>query len=75
MLENCELIEKCAFFNKFIGPKDELRKEWSEYICGSKQKSDNCKRKMFRNQTGNPPPDNISPEGKSLEEAYFTSDK
>ena len=74
-LENCELIDKCGFFNSFLGNKDSLKKEWSEYICGNKQKSDNCKRKMFRNQTGNPPPDNMSPEGKSLEEAYFASDK
>jgi len=34
--------------------------------CESKEKSEKCKRKQIRKETGNPPADNLSPTGRLI---------
>lgn len=64
--EDCELISKCGFFNKFKGTSDDfLNTIMTAYCQGEKQ--DECKRKAYRNQHGKPPADEMLPTGEMLE--------
>jgi hypothetical protein len=62
-MAECELLEKCGFFNKFKGNSEVVRQGWMRMFCEDKGKSDNCERKKMRKQTGKPPLDNMTPNG------------
>jgi len=64
MAENCELLEKCGFFNKFQGNSEVVKAGWIRAFCQTKDRSETCKRKQIRRQTGSPPADNMAPTGK-----------
>ena len=63
MEENCEMLEKCGFFNNFKGNSEVIKNGWVRMFCQSKSKSEKCKRKEIRRTTGNSAPDNMAPTG------------
>jgi hypothetical protein len=63
MEEKCELLEKCGFFINFKGNSEVIKQGWVRMFCESKMKSERCKRKQVRRETGNPPLDNMAPTG------------
>jgi hypothetical protein len=66
---NCELLEKCGFFANHKGNTEVVREGWIRMFCESLEKSELCERKKIRRQTGQPPPDNLTPTGKLLPSA------
>ena len=66
MSEQCELLEKCGFFLNFKGNSEVIKNNWISIFCGNKDKSEKCKRKEVRKQTGKPPADNMAPTGTLL---------
>jgi hypothetical protein len=66
MSENCELLSKCGFFTNFKANSEAIKQGWVKMFCENKEKSEKCKRKEIRKQTGTPPADNMSPTGKML---------
>lgn len=66
MQEKCELLDKCGFFINFKGNTETIKNSWIRLFCESKEKSEKCKRKEIRKQTGKPPADNMAPTGKML---------
>ncbi len=66
MSEKCELLEKCGFFLNHKGNSEVVKNSWIRMLCENKEKSEKCKRKEIRKQTGKPPADNMAPTGKLL---------
>jgi hypothetical protein len=66
MSEKCELLNTCGFFINFRGNTEVVKQGWIKMFCESKEKSEKCKRKEIRKQTGKPPVDNMAPTGKML---------
>ena len=66
MSEKCELLDKCGFFLNFKGNSETIKNNWIRMFCEDKKKSEKCKRKEIRTQTGKPPADNMAPTGKML---------
>ena len=66
MSEKCELLETCGFFLNFKGNPEVLHAGWINLYCESKEKSEKCKRKEIRKQTGKASPDNMTPSGKII---------
>ena len=66
MSEKCELLNTCGFFINFRGNTEVVKPGWIKMFCESKEKSEKCKRKEIRKQTGKPPVDNMTPTGKML---------
>ncbi|OQC47101.1 MAG: hypothetical protein BWX58_01717 [Deltaproteobacteria bacterium ADurb.Bin026] len=66
MSEKCELLNTCGFFINFRGNTEVVKQGWIKMFCESKEKSEKCKRKEIRKQTGKPPVDNMTPTGKML---------
>ena len=66
MSEKCELLNTCGFFINFRGNTEVVKQGWIKMFCESKDKSERCKRKEIRKQTGKPPVDNMTPTGKML---------
>ena len=64
MSESCELIEACNFYNAFTGNREIRKKIWGSVFCWDMASSELCVRKKIRNDTGQPPPPNMSPLGK-----------
>ncbi len=61
----CEFLDKCGFFNNFSRQAEVIKSGVLNY-CTNKKNSDACERKKYRRQTGHPPPDNMTPQGKTL---------
>ena len=66
MPEKCELLEKCGFFLNFKGNSETVKHGWTRMYCENKEKSETCKRKQIRKETGKPPADNLTPTGKYI---------
>ncbi len=63
--KECELFNNCSYFN--IYSEHTIAKEaWMRLFCRDKEKSKKCARKKIWNQTGEPPPENMSPIGEML---------
>lgn len=62
-MTSCELLDKCGFFKKFQGNDEVIKNGWIKMYCQSGEKSELCARKKIRKETGNPPPDNMAPNG------------
>jgi major membrane immunogen (membrane-anchored lipoprotein) len=61
-MADCELLENCGFFRKYQGSNEFACKAFIEQYCkGSKMNQ--CKRKEYRNQHGEPPSDDMLPTG------------
>ncbi len=64
-LMECELLNKCGFFKKYMDSREAACKGLIMLYCrGSKMNE--CKRKEFRKAQGTPPPDNMLPNGQNL---------
>lgn len=63
MEQGCELLEKCGFFNKYRSNSGVVKQGWVRMYCESADKSERCKRKKIRKETGAPPQDNMAPTG------------
>jgi hypothetical protein len=65
MAQECELLEKCGFFQKYQASKDLVCKGFIiEYCKGPKMQE--CKRLEYRQQHGSPPSDDMMPSGKMI---------
>jgi len=62
-MEHCELLETCAFFNKYKSNDGVIKQGWIRMYCQSHDKSERCKRKKIRRESGKPPVDNMAPTG------------
>ncbi len=65
MKGKCELIDKCSYFNIY-SKNSKSQEAWTRLFCMDKKKSEKCERKKIRNQTGEPPLDNMTPTGEML---------
>ena len=63
MEQSCELLEKCGFFINFKANAEVIKQGWVRMYCQSQEKSERCKRKKIRQETGQPPADNMAPTG------------
>lgn len=61
-MNNCELLDKCGFFAKYKETSDVACKGFIALYCKG-PKLDECKRKEHRKQHGQPPADNMLPNG------------
>lgn len=66
MAEQCELLEKCGFFKNYNGNMEVIKQGWIRIYCDNREKSERCERKKIRQQTGQPPADNMTPTGKMI---------
>jgi hypothetical protein len=66
MSEECELLDKCGFFLNFGKDSEVVKQGWIRTFCENRERSEGCKRKQIRKQTGKPPADNMSPSGTLL---------
>jgi len=66
MSEQCEFLERCGFFLNYSGSTEVIREGWVSMYCESADKSKQCERRKIREQTGQPPADNMCPTGKLL---------
>lgn len=62
----CELIETCGFFLNFRSHTEVVKQLTIDLYCNDLELSELCERKKIRKQTGEPPPDNMSPTGNLL---------
>jgi hypothetical protein len=62
MAQECELLDKCGFFKKYQNTKELTCKGFIRQYCTG-PKMDECKRKEYRKQHGQPPPDDMMPPG------------
>ena len=63
MSEKCKFLDSCGFFLNFRGNSEVVERGWIRLFCTSQERSENCERKKIRKQTGQPPPDNMTPTG------------
>jgi hypothetical protein len=68
MTERCEMLEACGFFRNFKGNSEVVQNGWIYMFCDNLEHSKTCKRKLYKMEHGTPPPDNMTPLGKFLEE-------
>jgi hypothetical protein len=66
MAEQCEFLDKCGFFLNYSGSTEVIKQGWVRMYCEDKEKSKQCERRKIREQTGQPPADNMCPTGKLL---------
>jgi len=66
MSEKCENIEKCGFFLRYEGSSEATNQGWIRMFCCGAEKSVECKRKLYNQQTQQVPPDNMTPTGALL---------
>ncbi len=65
METQCELLNKCGFFNKYQSTKDMVCKGFIAMYCkGSKMNE--CKRLEYREINGVPPVDDMMPSGQII---------
>lgn len=63
---NCEFYEQCRFIHNYSGSGSHLKEGWMSMFCAEIENSQNCKRKIFIQETGKIPEDNMTPTGKHL---------
>ncbi|MBN1124116.1 MAG: hypothetical protein JXA82_03850 [Sedimentisphaerales bacterium] len=61
----CELLANCGFFKKFQNTRDLACQGFIKQYCKG-PKMDECKRKLFRQKHGSPPPDEMMPTGQTM---------
>lgn len=62
----CEMLNSCGFFINFKGNSEVVKQGWIRLYCESDQKSEKCERKKIRREKGQPPPDNMAPNGEMI---------
>jgi len=66
MSESCEFLDRCGFFLNYKGNTEVIKQGWIRMYCENQEKSMQCERRKIREQTGQPPADNMCPTGKVL---------
>ena len=66
MPHECELLEKCGFFNKHQTDKDLACRGFITQYCRGPM-MDQCRRKQYREAHGTPPSDDMMPNGATLQ--------
>ena len=61
----CELLSKCGFFKKYLNSREAACRGFITLYCRG-NKMDACKRKEYRKAKGMPPPDNMLPNGQTV---------
>jgi hypothetical protein len=64
-MEECFLLEKCGFFNRYNCSGDINCQELIETYCRGERMQE-CKRLQYRNHYGVAPSDNMMPTGKII---------
>jgi hypothetical protein len=62
MNQECELLSKCGFFNKYQETKDLACKGFIYQYCKGENIAQ-CKRREYRMKNGTPPSDDMMPNG------------
>ena len=62
MSQECELLSKCGFFNKYKETKSAACNGLIRLYCKG-EKMNECKRKEYRLKNGTPPSDDMYPNG------------
>ena len=65
MEDECELLKTCGFFKKYQSVKDLACKGFIKLYCKG-PRMDECKRKQYRTEHGEPPPDDMLPSGQII---------
>ena len=58
----CELLDTCGFFKRYEGCDNLGCKGFIKLYCKGPRQAE-CKRKQYRLERGEPPPDNMLPTG------------
>ncbi len=67
MENECELLEKCGFFKKYKDTKELACKGFIGLYCKGEQMNE-CARKAYRKEHGQPPSDDMMPNGLMLQQ-------
>ena len=65
----CELLGKCGFFKRYEQSLDLACRGFIKSYCKG-EKMDECARKKYRTEHGEPPDDNMMPSGQMLPQTY-----
>jgi len=63
MADSCENLDTCGFFINYKGNSEVIKQGWIRMFCESDVKSEKCKRKQIKRETGSSPVDNMAPTG------------
>lgn len=66
MAEQCEYLGACGFFQNYSGSTETIKQGWVGMYCEDREKAQQCERRKIREETGQPPADNMCPTGKLL---------
>ena len=66
MSEACEFLDRCGFFLNYRGNTEVIKQGWIRMYCENQGKSKQCERRKVREETGQPPADNMCPTGRVL---------
>jgi hypothetical protein len=72
--ESCEFLPKCGFFHNFKANAEVIQQGWARMYCQTGEKAEKCVRKKIRLETGQAPPDNMSPTGCMIRLIQFDKD-
>ena len=64
-MEECDMLRKCSFFKKYQETKDLACKGFMVMYCKGTKMND-CKRKLYRQENGKPPLDDMLPTGQII---------
>ncbi len=64
-MEECDMLRKCGFFKKYQETKDLACKGFMVMYCKGSKMND-CKRKLYRQENGKPPLDDMLPTGQII---------
>ncbi|HLA83652.1 MAG TPA: hypothetical protein VJL29_02575 [Thermoguttaceae bacterium] len=65
MTEECELLRKCGFLQKYQAVKDLACRGFIRLYCRGPRMNE-CKRKQYRAEYGVPPSDDMMPSGQPI---------
>jgi len=68
-MTECELLESCGFFQKYNATLDMACRGFIKSFCRG-EKMNECKRKAYRVQHGEPPSDEMLPSGQMMPENF-----
>jgi hypothetical protein len=63
MNRKCDLLDDCGYFRRYQDHRSEAIDVWKKLFCMDMNYSKKCKRKQIFRETGEAPPDNMSPTG------------
>ncbi len=68
-MTECELLANCGFYKKYQGTLDLACRGFIKTYCRGAQ-MDECVRKQYRMEHGQPPEDDMMPSGQIVPEQY-----